>query len=193
MSQSDNFKEITVDRGKKIFIFDDVFEMDYRRKLFQFILNSKYILGWKDTEDPHNSQHLYLHSQYSKQDVENSKILESIEHLALKKMVLGRELGRATINMSLITDTYFAHPHKNITLLYYANPQWKEEWAGETLFFNETVSEVVFTSIYKPGRIILFDGSIPHSLRPQSRVAPAYRFTYSIFFDEDKEVNFNNN
>lgn len=187
------FQEITVDKGKKIFVFDDVYEMQFRRDVFQFILNSRYVLGWQDTEDPHNAQHVYLHSKYSTEDVEQSGILTNIKHPKLLQMLQGRKMGRATINLSLITDTYFAHPHRTVTMLYYANPQWKEEWAGETLFYNEQVSEVVYTSMYKPGRVVLFDGTIPHSIRPQSKVAPNHRFTYALFFDEGIGFNYNNN
>lgn len=180
-------KEITVDRGKKIFVFDDVFEMAWRRKTFMFLLRSHFTIGWPDQEDPHNAQHLYLHSRYTMEDVAQIRILEEafkddkIKSL-LENKALDPNIG-ATVNLSVPTDTYFAHPHKNTTLLYYPNPQWKEEWAGETLFFNEEVSEVVYTSIYKPGRVIIFDGGIPHSLRPQSKLAPQYRLTFALFFD----------
>ena len=44
-------------------------------------------------------------------------------------------------------------------------------------------SEIAYASVYIPGRIILFDGSIPHAIRPQSVKAPKYRFTLSLFFD----------
>jgi hypothetical protein len=180
-------QEITVDRGKKIFVFDDVFEMAWRRTTFQFLLRSHFTIGWNDQEDPHNAQHLYLHSRYNEEDVAHMQILnKAFEVEEIKKLLEGKILDPrigATVNLSMPTDTYFAHPHRNTTLLYYANPQWKEEWAGETLFFNEDVSEVVYTSIYKPGRVIIFDGGIPHSLRPQSRLAPQYRFTFALFFD----------
>ena len=68
-------KEITVDRGKKIFIFDDVFDMDWRRRAFIFVRDSKYSIGWRDQEDPHNGQHVYMHSRWSTQDLENFGIL----------------------------------------------------------------------------------------------------------------------
>ena len=179
-------KEITVDLGKKIYVFDNVFEMEWRRQSFMFIMKSNFGIGWNDQEDPHNAAHVYLHSRYSAQDVENYGILKQIKDPKILSLIEGKTLHPtigATINLSTPTDTYFAHPHRNTTLLYYANPSWKEEWAGETLFFNEDVSEVVYTSIYKPGRVIIFDGSIPHSLRPQSKIAPQYRFTTALFFE----------
>ena len=182
-------KEIIVDLNKKIYVFDNVFEMDWRRQAFIFIRRSAFKLGWGDQEDPHNSQHIYLHSRYTSDDVEKFGILNQIKDEKMLSLIEGKTMDPdvgATVNLSVPTDTYFAHPHRNTTLLYYANPYWKEEWAGETLFFNEDVSEVVYTSIYKPGRVIIFDGSIPHSLRPQSKLAPQYRFTFSLFLDSGK-------
>ena len=45
------------------------------------------------------------------------------------------------------------------------------------------LKEIAYTSSYIPGRIILFDGSIPHAIRPQSVKAPKFRFTLSLFFE----------
>jgi hypothetical protein len=179
-------KEITVDRNKKIFVFDDVFEMDWRRHAFKFIRDSRFCIGWADQEDPHNAEHVYMHSRWDQKDIQNFGIFNQIKEDKILELLKGKTLDLnhgAIINCSYPTDTYFAHSHKNTTVLYYANVQWKEEWAGETLFFNEDVSEIEFASMYKPGRLIVFDGGIPHSLRPQSKYAPQYRFTATFFFD----------
>ena len=37
---------------------------------------------------------------------------------------------------------------------------------------------------FTPGRIIIFNGTVPHSIRPQSFNAPQYRFTVSTFFKD---------
>lgn len=50
------------------------------------------------------------------------------------------------------------------------------------LFYNsKDLSKIEFASVYKPGRIILFDGHIPHTIRPQSIKGPKFRFTLSVF------------
>ena len=71
-----------------------------------------------------------------------------------------------------------------LSVLYYINLDWRDGWHGETLFYNpNNLKEIIYTSLYIPGRIILFDGSIPHAIRPQSIKAPKFRFTLSLFFD----------
>ena len=37
---------------------------------------------------------------------------------------------------------------------------------------------------YVPGRLLMFDGTEPHSIRPQSFSGPQYRFTVSVFFKD---------
>ena len=75
-----------------------------------------------------------------------------------------------------------SHPEK-LAILYYVNLDWEDGWHGETLFYNESGKEIVFASPYTPGRVIVFDASIPHTIRPQSVIGPKFRFTLSIFFD----------
>ena len=68
------------------------------------------------------------------------------------------------------------------TLLYYMNREWKHEWCGETILLGDDAREIEFTTPYKPGRIIIFDSTIPHAARQQSFAAPMYRFTLAIKF-----------
>jgi hypothetical protein len=67
--------------------------------------------------------------------------------------------------------------------LYYVNLEWRDGWYGETFFYSDDLKDVAFTSLYVPGRILLFDGDIPHAIRPQSVAGPKYRITISTFFD----------
>ena len=55
------------------------------------------------------------------------------------------------------------------------------------MFYNpDDINSIEYTSSYVPGRIILFDGNIPHAIRPQSINAPKYRFSLSVFYGVDK-------
>jgi Rps23 Pro-64 3,4-dihydroxylase Tpa1-like proline 4-hydroxylase len=139
-------------------------------------------LGWPDLT---GSEHTYLHSEYSVDDVHAFGIFKALRDDKVKELLAGAAFYKATVNLSVPGDVHYAHTHKNLTMLYYANPEWRQEWAGETLFFSDDLSEVVFTSVYKPGRIILFDGGIPHTIRPQSRVAPQHRTTVALFFNAE--------
>jgi hypothetical protein len=57
------------------------------------------------------------------------------------------------------------HPNtQEYTLMVYINHKWEEKWGGDFQILKEydNNSEIIHSIKYVPGRIILFDGSIPH-------------------------------
>jgi hypothetical protein len=44
------------------------------------------------------------------------------------------------------------------------------------------MTHCIGTALYEPNGAVCFDGTIPHSIRPASHVAPSYRFSLSIFY-----------
>lgn len=78
-------------------------------------------------------------------------------------------------------------PGQYISLLYYANPKWDLEWDGGTVFRSDNLEEVEYLSDYKPGRIILFDSSIPHKIYQTSLNAHPYRFTVNTVLKKNED------
>lgn len=64
----------------------------------------------------------------------------------------------------------------NYTAIFYLNPVWKPEWAGETVFLNDA-GDIFQAVLPKPGRLVTFDGRITHAARALSRLCPAMRVT----------------
>lgn len=62
-----------------------------------------------------------------------------------------------------------------LTALVYVNPTWRAEWAGETMFIGESGECEAVTP--RPGRLIVFDGTVKHVARSVSRECPALRMT----------------
>ena len=90
---------------------------------------------------------------------------------------------KAVINLATPSSIQFPHTHGDSTVItYYINPEWKKEYYGETIFYNDSMTHCVGTALYEPNSAVVFDGQIPHSIRPASHVAPSYRFSLSIFF-----------
>lgn len=50
------------------------------------------------------------------------------------------------------------------TLMYFVNPEWSEEWGGDFITYKSSETSPVIRDRIKfiPGRLILFDGSVPH-------------------------------
>jgi len=166
-------------------VFDDVVDFATREHIYTFAKNSLYKIGNSDADAIETANHQYLFSDYSELDVQNSRLLSAIEKDSRIMELIGRRrIASATMNLSRPCDNHWAHVHNDrLVLLYYVNKYWEHQWAGETLFYNKDMKGVFFTSMYTPGRIIVFDGSVPHSIRPQAVGSPGYRFTYSIFFE----------
>ena len=178
------YKEIIIN-NRQINIFDDIFTLDERIKLYSFCRNSSFKIGWEDlsTIEVQNLKYLYCTltpEEYNKLDFQSGLARsKKIDDDLLDNM----RPEKCVINLSCPTNGYLSHthPHKKV-VLYYANLQWREEGAGDTLFFDEQCKEVLFTSAYVPGRVIIFDGKIPHTIRAQSSLAPDYRFSITSFW-----------
>lgn len=93
---------------------------------------------------------------------------------------------RAYTNVASYGDMLFTHrdcmpDQKDITALWFICGEWDIEWGGETVFFDKS-GEIAYAVRPKPGRLIVFDGSILHVGRPPSRICYQSRYTLAIKF-----------
>ena len=68
---------------------------------------------------------------------------------------------------------------RELTALWFMATEWEPEWGGETLFFDRT-GDAMFCVSPRPGRLVLFDGAIPHVGRPPTRICYTPRYTFAI-------------
>jgi Rps23 Pro-64 3,4-dihydroxylase Tpa1-like proline 4-hydroxylase len=168
-------------------VFDNTVPFNIQQHIYEFVIRSNYnIKGWSDRDDLDISKH-DIHSKWSLQDLKNSLlysyVIDVLEKTKNDFNFNDFEFQHSTVNLSKKSDYYYTHTHgeKIIVVLYYVNLEWKQEWAGETLFFDEYNKEAVGVNSFLPGRLIVFDGKTPHSIRPQSTIGPEYRFTIGTF------------
>jgi hypothetical protein len=174
-------KEIFVDKGKRIAVYDGLFDLRFRQKVFEYAYSSYFVLGWADGSIIENQGIRYLHSNYSDKDLQHLGIIDDISNTVAFKELEGYNISKAVLNLSTACNTNFVHAHsEDKVLLYYVNLEWKDGWHGETLFYSEDLKDIVFASPYTPGRIIAFDADIPHTIRPQSHTAVQYRFSLAL-------------
>lgn len=177
-------KQYTLSSGKKIYIFDGLIPLQLRDKIFCFIVDSRYMIGWSDGNSETSARHKFLYSSFSNDDDENAGLLPFLRTTQVNELISGMEKTKSIVNLSVPSDTHFAHAHpEKLVVLYYANMEWQQHWHGETLFYTEDLSEIELALPYTSGRVVVFDASIPHSIRPQSSSADYYRFTYAMTFN----------
>ena len=63
----------------------------------------------------------------------------------------------------------------NLTVLVYLNAEWMPNWGGETIFYDDKLDAKKIVSL-KPGRVVMFDGRIPHTGRAPNRITPYNRY-----------------
>lgn len=177
-----DYQEINLENDKKIQIFDNIFTYSFRRSLYNELIRMPFIIGWHDDWEDGTTK--FLHSLINEKFLENNNFFDFIKNDKLKDDFNNLEFKFSILNLSFPIDSYLTHFHQEKkVLLYYVNMDWKNEWHGETNFYDESGKNLAFSTCYTPGRIIIFDGSIPHALRPQSIRSPNYRLTLSLFFD----------
>ena len=167
-------------QNREFVVIDHAVELKNRTAINQFVTHSLYKIGGTDTE---YSNYPYLISEYSLGDVESLGLIDIFNNANIN--ITYDDINRTLINLSLSNEPHWYHTHFNESvILYYVNQDWCQEWGGETLFMNDSLTEIEYASAYTPGRIIIFDGNIPHTLRPQSMIAPTYRFTLAMFVNK---------
>ncbi|MGA9851772.1 MAG: 2OG-Fe(II) oxygenase [Gammaproteobacteria bacterium] len=94
------------------------------------------------------------------------------------------KIYRCYCNHAAYGDMLFTHTDclpgaKGLTALWFIAPEWNVEWGGETLFFDSSMDAQVAVSP-KPGRLVLFDGTLTHVGRPPNRICYAPRYTLAF-------------
>ena len=165
--------------------FDNVFEESIRADIYFLAIMAKYQIGWDDTAVFEHRQFPCLHHSLTKQKWGELDLISRIQNQQLHNKINNLKFVSATINLAVPSSIQFPHSHNEPTdLLYYINPEWKNEYYGETIFYNSTLTSSIATALYKPNSGVLFSGDVPHSIRPASHIAPSYRFTLSMFFKD---------
>lgn len=163
-------------------VFDDCFTLAHRFDINEAVKRSVFRMGWNDNLDGAEPN---IFSQWSPDNLNSIKFFkEFTEGHPLHQKLDPDKFIRCIVNNETLSSTHWTHTHiEENVLLYYVNMEWKDEWGGETLFFDKHNSrDIIYGSRFTPGRLIWFDGEIPHTLKQPSRLAPKFRFTISIFF-----------
>jgi hypothetical protein len=72
----------------------------------------------------------------------------------------------------------------------YLNKVWDVSYSGETVYTDPLKTEIVASVLPKPGRVVVFDGQIPHVAREVSRTCVELRMvaTFKYRKKDDKSI-----
>lgn len=166
-------------------VYDNVFDLSKRFDIQESVRKSVFQIGWPDNN--YTSNESYMYSRWTPEKLNAINFFSDFtENHPLHEKVNPDKFIRCIINSDVTSNVHWTHTHINENVfLYYVNMEWQDQWGGETLFFNKKKNtDIIFGSRYTPGRVIWFDGEYPHTIKSQSRNAPQYRFSVSLFFEK---------
>jgi SM-20-related protein len=163
----------------------------------EFVLRAPWHYGWKSDakRDLFSYWHIHLAGSLQGPDLDHPETLRYCEdelagapHFAPvwtlwqtvhDKYLPGHRVIRAYLNGhtygtegSIHVDTRYPDQY---TVMLYAHAAWSTDWAGETVFLDPERTDIVAAVHPKPGRLVYFDGRIPHVARGVTRICPALR------------------
>ena len=155
--------------GMQLIVLDGLFSDEDIRSLYKFLRDLPYQLNDITSDETAYAKH--WKADFPPALAQGTPVLRDCIQTARALMVGERyTLDRCYTNMILYGDFQGPHidPPGGITALYYANPEWKEQWLGETIFYDEQRQPVHAVGV-KPGRLALFHSDILHRAGVPSR------------------------
>lgn len=177
-------KQYVTKSGKFIDVYDDVFDYNDIFTFYMKMVQSKFLCTGSDGKGFTN-RNGQIFAQYDHADLLDIGFLsnDAMKSFYDKYDLYGRNLKQVRVNLSTPAEYNNIHTDQDgVTLLYYANTEWNVDWGGHTLFMNENLSDAEMTCLYKTGRVVVFDGSIPHMIMTPSIACPVNRFTLAFQF-----------
>ena len=163
--------------------YDDFLSSSSCQRLYSALMNSVFRIGWGDSDELHHRQYPNLYAEYSTEELRKLKILDPVLNILIKDSITMDNYFRCRINLTKTLDLNFIHVHPDqIVALYYCNLTWAPEHGGETIFYTDDKKHIKLATPYTANRLIIFDGSIPHTIKAQNLLGQTYRFTLSLFF-----------
>jgi hypothetical protein len=189
-------KKFISDKKRNIFVLDNYFEIGKSEELFVYARNSYFQCANSDHDL--NSTGVFdskWRCNLTDENVKNIglstdivKDIFKIPFKNIKKLLVSNHYinysDTSTIDRIHVDKTSVKPSEGSYyTMLIYAQSQWHYDWGGETKFYNNDLTEIALSVIPKPGRIVIFDGQIPHSASVPNRLAKEPRYTYAIKYN----------
>ena len=180
-----SIREVLIN-GKSVFIIDNAVVGEQIQSIYQEIMNLPFYFGeldFKGDEYP-----ISAHELDTGRSGQIEALTQTVTMLVSSQFpVLTHRLERAYVNQVRYGDMTYPHTDasrnsRNVTAIYYANETWQRQFGGETNFYDFR-GENLCAVLPRPGRVVLFHGSIEHNGSPPTRITTLPRYTVVYKFD----------
>jgi SM-20-related protein len=168
-----------------IFVVDGLFAPDVVRMLHETLVRQPFWMAEYDNDD---AKVRHWVSELPPDHREASPVLR-VWSMAIvdktRELMAGMELDlkRVHCNSHYYGDLQEAHTDLDpgATAIYYANAEWRPEWDGETIFFDES-GEAFLAVAPRPGRVAIFRGGVKHRGGVPARICLEARLSVAFKF-----------
>ena len=165
--------------GREIFICDDVIDPSMVQQIGAEVSALPYVRTEKSHADVPG---LVAVSDIAPEKIATNSFLRGLRRLVEQAFPQEQFSDqRAYVNCSIYGDGYYMHrdctvrePH--VTALYYANLEWRPDWGGETIYYNDE-EEAEIVVMPRPGRLVIARGAILHRGNVPTRICYEQRYT----------------
>jgi hypothetical protein len=184
MSQGFEHRVVRRERigDRQLVVLDDLFSAADVASLYGFLNRLPYRLDDVDTENTAYSRH--WKAELPRELAGSNVIFRHCVEATHALMPGGPfKLGRMHANLHLYGDLQFPHVDliDGVTAVYFANPEWHENWMGETVFYDAR-REPLHALAPRPGRVAMFHADIVHRAGVPSRECFAPRISVAFKF-----------
>ena len=169
--------------GRDVFIFDGLMSEEDLDSYVEALARAPFTRT--ETAKPETAEYKHRVNEMQLANVTQLPLWPATER-AISCVRPGEQLRplRAYTNYAAYGDMLYTHTdcrpeQRELTALWYLSTRWEPEWGGETMFFDAS-GDAMFCASPRPGRLVVFDGAIPHVGRPPSRICYTPRFTFAI-------------
>ena len=166
-------------------VYDDCFNYATLQSFCSFIQKSNFSTDATDfvfrkDDSVHKSN---IRSKYSEEDTRNMGWFDTpfYQTLCQNYGIDRKPIVNCLVNCVTSADYNVIHTDGgHLTVILFANLDWKLEWGGHLLFMNKQKSEAEKTVLFKPNRVVVFDGELPHAAMTPNSCCPYFRYTYAV-------------
>tara|TARA_B110000977_G_C11087490_1_gene495304 strand:+ start:1595 stop:2167 length:573 start_codon:yes stop_codon:yes gene_type:complete len=175
--------------GREVDIYDDLFTFEEIARMFIKVRQFAYTAtNFSDGFRSHiyGEKHKLKYTFGSREEATDFGIINKLNRVD-QNIAKNYIIHRQYVNLATTSDFDTIHIDDNHlekpkTALYYPHPDWNIHWGGHSFFFNETLDSIEYTAAYKPGRLVVFDGLIPHCGSPPFSGAQDKRYVVTCKF-----------
>jgi SM-20-related protein len=168
--------------GLELFVLDNLFLQPDIEGLARFCRALPSTMNWTDSDEAGYAPH--WGSELPVAMCEGKPILKECISIA-RTLLAGPDLPLHQVHVNTHLYGDFQTPHEDltggVTAIYFAHPVWKENWMGETIFYDAN-REAVVAVAPKPGRLVVFQadllhrGGVPSRECFEPRLSVAFKF-----------------